>query len=245
MILNLLMRIDGKLTGQFSKIQKIKDKLKELESVIKEKGKSTTNPTTEDTSAIVTLTPVEQAAESPAFQLEGTEILGSFDDISPPHDEPQPEQPSPPNFEEVSIMDIFHRMVKEEQAEKEVAKAKAQKPTSVKAFPESMQTIRQTDQSGKDKGKATAPTQKKPKPPGKGRKTMATKTKFLKRRKFSKIAEKAKPSTISSTQDPLQILDQYSTEASPKSPSPQPSLEPLNVYFGTNKSTSFASSEID
>ncbi|WRX22572.1 hypothetical protein QQP08_015059 [Theobroma cacao] len=107
-------------------LPKMRYKLKELESVTKEKGKSATTPAVEDTSATASPTPVEQATESPAFKPkghesksvqprksptfelendeksnEGTEVLGSFDDTSPPHDEPQPEQPSPPNSEEV------------------------------------------------------------------------------------------------------------------------------------------------
>ncbi|EOY20292.1 Uncharacterized protein TCM_045746 [Theobroma cacao] len=228
-----------------------------------EKGKSTTEPIVEDTLATPSPASTGQAAEGPAFHAEsfvglvpqdkdaepmidpkveldkekgsnkGTEVLGSLDGTSPPIQDPQPEpQPSPSPSEEVSIMGLFHQMVHEEQVEKEAAKVKTQQVTSAPTHTTKKQTK-------KEKEKAIATPQAKSKPPGKGIKRMATKTKFLKRRKSSRITEKARPATISSPQEPLEVFDKSSPEQSP----PKPSLEPLNVFYGTDESTLSASSE--
>ncbi|WRX11175.1 Integrase [Theobroma cacao] len=54
---------------------------------------------------------------------QGTKVIGSLDENPSSHPEPEKEQPSPSNSEKLSIMDVFNQMVREEQAEKEAAKA--------------------------------------------------------------------------------------------------------------------------
>lgn len=157
MILNLLMRIDGKLTDQSARIQKIEDNLQELGNLMKEKGKSPFGPTTEDLSAAPSLAIARQTAENPAFQVEGdepesiparkqptpeveieekdsdnTKVIGSFNDNYSQHDEAQTDKPSPANSEEILIMDVFHQMVREDEAKNEVAKSKTQKASTQK-----------------------------------------------------------------------------------------------------------------
>ncbi|XP_017982369.1 PREDICTED: leucine-rich repeat extensin-like protein 5 [Theobroma cacao] len=61
----------------------------------------------------------------------------------------------------------------------------------------------------------------------------------------SEQAEKARPSAISSPQDPLEIPDKSSPEPSPQKSPQEPSLEPLNVFYCTDESTPSPSSEDD
>ncbi|EOY08580.1 Uncharacterized protein TCM_023196 [Theobroma cacao] len=72
---------------------------------------------------------------------------------------------------------------------------------------------------------------------------MATKIAFLKRRKSSRLAEKSKPVTTFSRQEPLEVSD---------TPLPDPlslelpsisSPQPLDVQYGTNESSPSSSSE--
>ncbi|XP_017984324.1 PREDICTED: uncharacterized protein LOC108663620 [Theobroma cacao] len=221
MLFNLLMRINGKLTNQAVRMEKIEGKMAESEKMLEEKGKMPIEPTAVDSSVTPSLAPVRQGAEGSVFQAEGhepekveseqgTEVLGSLDENPPFPPKPQKEQLSPPNSEEVSIMDVFHQMVKEEQAEKEAAEAQAQKFAFIEPTPTSEKL------SGKGKEKAPAASQAQSKPLGKGMTTMATKTKFLKRRKYSRIPEKAKPSVIFSPQEPLEIPNKSSLEPSPQ-----------------------------
>ncbi|WRX24134.1 hypothetical protein QQP08_016621 [Theobroma cacao] len=142
---------------------------------------------------------------------EGTKVIRSFNDDSSQHDEAQPDKPSPTNFEEILIMAVFHQMVREEEAEREGAKGKAQKQASPRDSPKLVHATKKSEQSDKRKGKTAASTEDKPKPIGKGRKTMATKTKILKRRKSSRIVDKAKPSVKSSVQDLFLISDKSSS----------------------------------
>ncbi|XP_021297276.1 uncharacterized protein LOC110426385 [Herrania umbratica] len=127
MILNLLMRIDGKLIDQSAKIEKIEEKLQELENLMKNKRKSPLGSTTKHASTTPSQTPTGQVSDSPNFQAEGnepkpdsakklhtpepeteekdspnTEVIGSQ-----LHEETQEAESSPPNSEEVFIMDIF------------------------------------------------------------------------------------------------------------------------------------------
>ncbi|XP_021289810.1 uncharacterized protein LOC110420764 [Herrania umbratica] len=140
MVLNFLMRIDGKLTDQGIRIEKIEKKLQELRTLMKDKRKTPSGSTTEH--APTTPSPAEQVNESPN-QTEGkeaeqgqakkmhneesefvekdsthTEVIGS-----PLHEGTQEAESSSPNSKEVFIMDIFQQMVKEERAENEAAKA--------------------------------------------------------------------------------------------------------------------------
>ncbi|EOY08686.1 Uncharacterized protein TCM_023726 [Theobroma cacao] len=158
-------------------------------------------------------------------------MLSSLDENPPFAPEPQKKQPSPSNSVEVSIMDVFHQMVREEQVEKEAAKAHAQKS----AFIEPAHIAE--EQSSKEKEKVAIAPQAKSKPSSKGMKIMATKTKFLKRRKSSNIAEKAKPLVICSPQDLLEVSNKSSPEPSPQKSPPEPSPEPLNVKYFTNESS--------
>ncbi|XP_017980989.1 PREDICTED: pollen-specific leucine-rich repeat extensin-like protein 1 [Theobroma cacao] len=253
--------MDGKLTKQSLNMVKMEQRLEELENMMKEKGKSIAEPAAKDTSATSSPAPAEEAAEGLAFQVEsftgpvpqdkdvepmidpevelekekesdkGTEVLGSLDDTPPPIQDPQLEpQPFPPYSEKVSIMGLFHQMVHEEQAKKEAAKVKTQQATSVP-----VQTTEK--QIRKEKEKTTTAPQVKSKPPSKGIKKMATKTNFLKRRKSSKSVEKARPSTISSPQEPLEVSDKSSPEPSPQKSPPEPSPEPLNVKYFTDESS--------
>ncbi|XP_017982356.1 PREDICTED: pollen-specific leucine-rich repeat extensin-like protein 1 [Theobroma cacao] len=169
----------------------------------------------------------------------GTEVLGSLDGTFPPIQNPQPKpQPSPPHSEEVSIMGLFHQMVREEQAEKETAQTKTQQATSALA-----QIVEKQTEKGKEKTPVASQT--KPKPSGKGIKRMAIETKFLKRRKSSRIAKKSKPATISSPQEPLKVSDKSSPETSPQKSPPEPSPEPLNVKYFTGDESSPSSSSQD
>ncbi|XP_021299993.1 uncharacterized protein LOC110428491 [Herrania umbratica] len=139
MILNILMRIDEKLTDQYARIEKIEENLQDLGNLMKDKKKSPSSPTPEHTPAAPSLTSTGQASENSDFQAEdnapesglvrksptpkpeneeksneGIEIVGSFNDNSPLHDEPQVEKPPPTNFEEILIRNVFHQMVKDE-----------------------------------------------------------------------------------------------------------------------------------
>ncbi|WRX23084.1 Reverse transcriptase [Theobroma cacao] len=242
--------IDGKLTDQGVRMQKIEKKLAKLENVLKEKGKMPSEHVVANTFATPSPAPAGQDAEGSTFQAEGhesevdqprkspslepqkeakseqgTEVLGSLGEIPPSHHKPQQEQFSPPNSVEVSIMDVFHQIVKEEQVEKETAKGKAQKLVSPKKSPKPALVTK--EQSGKGKEKVAATPQVKSEPSGIGMKTMATKTKIIKRLKSSKIVEKARSSAISSPQDPLEIPDKSSPEPLPQKSPPKPSFEPL------------------
>ncbi|EOY03451.1 Uncharacterized protein TCM_018529 [Theobroma cacao] len=72
MLFNLLMRIDGKLTGQGVRMLKIEEKLAELETVLKEKGKIPSEPAVADTSVTPSLAE-KQGAKGSTFQAEGHE----------------------------------------------------------------------------------------------------------------------------------------------------------------------------
>ncbi|XP_017984331.1 PREDICTED: putative uncharacterized protein DDB_G0272516 [Theobroma cacao] len=166
---------------------------------------------------------IDQPTKAPSLEQnkkesgQGTEVIGSVDENPPSEPQPQPEpQPSLPHFEEVSIMELFYQMVHEEQAEKEAAKEKTKPDTSASA---------PTTEGQSEKGKANTTTalQVKSKPPGKCIKTMVTKSKFFKRRKSSRLVEKAKPVNISSSQNPVEVFDKSSPEPSPQKSPPQPS----------------------
>ncbi|WRX16232.1 Integrase [Theobroma cacao] len=124
---------------------------------------------------------VGQPAKTPSLELQdkgksdqGTKVLESDQENAPTEPQLQPEpQPFPPHSEEVSIMGLFHQMVQEEQVEKEAVKGKAQQVAFTPAH-------RMKVKSGKGKQKVTAAPQPVTKPLTKGKKTMATKTTFLK-----------------------------------------------------------------
>ncbi|EOY09214.1 Uncharacterized protein TCM_024623 [Theobroma cacao] len=158
MVFNLLMRMDGKLTNQAVRMQKIEEKLVELKNVLKEKGKMPHKLTATDISATSSPAPVGQDAEGSAFQVEGHEPEVDQPRKSP---SPKPQKEAKSEQEEVSIM-VFHQMVREEQAENEAAKRKAEKSVSPKESPELVLVIK--EQYGKGKEKAAAALQSKSKP---------------------------------------------------------------------------------
>ncbi|WRX30248.1 Reverse transcriptase [Theobroma cacao] len=203
MIFNLLMRIDGKLTDQGARLQKIEEKLAELENELKEKEKPS-KPTAVDSSETPSASPTQQGAESSSLQVEGSDPHG------------------------------------EEQVEKRVVKEKAQKAASP-----SVPKVKV--KSGKEKHKVTVPSQDKEAIAAQlmRKKTMATKTAFLKRRKSSRLVEKFKPALVSSSQDPVNVFDKSAPEPSPKKSSPlrEPSLFPLNPFYGTESSPSDTSND--
>ncbi|WRX20682.1 Reverse transcriptase [Theobroma cacao] len=139
---------------------------------------------------------VDQPAKTPSLELQskneseqGTEVVGS---------KTKKQQASPPNSEEISIMDIFHQMVREGQAEKDTARTETQKDGGdIGKGKKPTSAPRVKEKSGKEKATATPPTEAKA--PTKGKKTMATKIAFLNRRKSSRLAEKSKPISASSS----------------------------------------------
>ncbi|WRX18656.1 zinc finger protein [Theobroma cacao] len=225
-IFNLLMMIDGKLTDQGEKIQKIEEKITELENKLKEKENMPSELVAADSSATSNIAPAQQgdkgsveAVEKSAPYVEscgiqakeqGTKVVGS---------ETKKQQTSPPNSEEFSIMDIFHQMIKEGQGEKDTARTETQKDgEDVGKGKKSASATRVKAKEEKAKATVAPPTEAKS--PTKGRKTMATKTTFLKRRKSSKLVEKSRPVSTSSPQSPIPVSNKSSLEPSSRQSSP-------------------------
>ncbi|XP_017976403.1 PREDICTED: altered inheritance of mitochondria protein 21-like [Theobroma cacao] len=157
-----------------------------------------------------------------------TKVVGS---------ETKKQQTSPPNSEEVSIMDIFHQMVKEGQAEKNTARIETQKDgEDVEKGKQPTSATKVKAKAEKYKATITPPTEAKP--PTKGKKTMATKTTFLKRKKSSKLAKKSKPVSTSSLQSPIPVSDKSTPEPSFRQSSPlrEPYPFPLNPFYDTESS---------
>ncbi|EOY31710.1 Uncharacterized protein TCM_038800 [Theobroma cacao] len=86
-IFNLLMRIYGKLTDQRARMQKIEEKVTELENVLQEKRKMQSEPAAADTSTTPSIAPTGQDAKSSAFQAEGHEPEVNQPRKSPPFQE--------------------------------------------------------------------------------------------------------------------------------------------------------------
>ncbi|WRX18654.1 Reverse transcriptase [Theobroma cacao] len=169
------------------------------------------------------------------YREQGTEVVGS---------ETKKQQTSPPNSEEVSIIDIFHQMVKEEQAEKDTAMTETPKDGEyVGKGKKPASATRVKAKVGKAKATTAPPTEAKP--PTKEKKTMATKIAFLKRKKSSKLVEKFRPVSTSSPQSPILVLDKSSLEPSPRQSSPlrEPSPFPLNPFYDTESSPFGTSAE--
>ncbi|WRX29158.1 hypothetical protein QQP08_021645 [Theobroma cacao] len=76
MIFNLLIRIDGKLTDQGVNLQKMEDKITELENKLKEKENMGSEPVATDSFAISSTAPTQQGAKG---LVELAEKFASFD----------------------------------------------------------------------------------------------------------------------------------------------------------------------
>ncbi|WRX07826.1 Reverse transcriptase [Theobroma cacao] len=113
---------------------------------------------------------------------QGIEVVGS---------ETKKQQTSPPNSEEVSIMDIFYQMVKERQAEKDTAKTETQNDGEDVGKGKKFGSATKVKAKA-EKAEATAASPIEAKSLTKGRKTMATKTAFFKRRKSSRLPKKSR-----------------------------------------------------
>ncbi|WRX15309.1 Reverse transcriptase [Theobroma cacao] len=158
--------------------------------------------------------------------------------------ETEKQQASSPNSEKVSIMNIFHQMVREEQAEKDTIKIATQKDgANVRKGKKHASTPKLKAKTGKLEATTAPPAEAKQ--PTKRRKTMATKTTFLKRRKSFRLTEKSKPVSASSPHSLIHISDKSIPESSLRKSSPlqEPSPFPLNSFYGTASSPSASSDE--
>ncbi|EOX94103.1 Integrase, catalytic region, Zinc finger, CCHC-type, Peptidase aspartic, catalytic-like protein [Theobroma cacao] len=77
MIFNLLMRIDGKLTDQGVKLQKMEDKITELENKLKEKEKMASEPVVVHSSVTSYTAPAQQGAKGSAEPAEKSASSGT------------------------------------------------------------------------------------------------------------------------------------------------------------------------